>query len=250
MMMRFNNQRSWGIRKAAILVASLDEPTANLLLDQLSTECADLVREAVLDIEEMDAEERREVIEEFRRIEALVPDPCPPGIELDSLPTCPMGQLTSLENEISIAAETVELTSAEATQPFAFLHSVQNEQLSELLTPERPQTIALVLSHLSPEQAGEVLLQFTPSLQVEIVRRLVDRENTDPETVREVEQALEIRLQRQSIAQHERSAGPRAVARILASCNNRVVEGIMTNLAAYDRPLAERLGCKTLEFGL
>jgi len=250
MTMHFNHQRPWGIRKAAILVASLDEPTANLLLDQLSAECADLVREAVLDLEELNAEERRAVIEEFRRIEALVPDPCPPGIDLDSLPACPMGQSMLAAEDPPILAATVESIPGETVQPFAFLRTVENEQMSELLTPERPQTIALVLSHLSPEQAGEVLLRFTPSLQVEIVRRLVDRENTDPETVREVEQALEIRLQRQSATQRQRNAGPRAVARILASCNNRVVEGIMTNLAAYDRPLAERLGCKTLEFGL
>ncbi len=250
MINRANTKRPWGIRKAAILVTSLDQAAASLLLDQLSTECADLVRDAVLDIEELDADERRQVIEEFRRIESLVPDPCPPGIDLVSLPACPRGQSFSAAEELTLAEQAVESAPQEATQPFAFLRAIAEEQLSELLAQERPQTIALVLSHLSPEKAGEVLLRFSPSVQVEIVRRLVDRENTDPETLREVEQALETRMQRQSVAQRERAAGPQAVARIFASCNSRVVEGILTNLAAYDRPLAERLGCRTLEFGL
>ncbi len=134
------------------------------------------------------------------------------------------------------------------TSPFGFLCEAEEERLSQLLNTERPQTIALVLSHLPPERAGEVLTHFAPPLQVEVVRRLVDLENTDPETLREVEQALEARLSRQFAVERGRAAGPETVAKILASCDGRVAESILDNLAAYDEPLAKRLGRRPVEF--
>ena len=60
-----------GIRKAAILVASLDPSAADAILKQLGPEQADLVRRAVLYLDEIDSEERRRIIDEFRRIRGL-----------------------------------------------------------------------------------------------------------------------------------------------------------------------------------
>ena len=79
-----------GIRKAAILVASLDQAAADVLLRQLGPERADLVRQAVAYLDEIDAEERQRIIDEFRRIGPMVPGPSPSGIELDRLPA-PIG---------------------------------------------------------------------------------------------------------------------------------------------------------------
>lgn len=237
-----------GIHKAAILVASLDQAATDLLFEQLGPACAALVREAVMALDEIDPEEQRRIIEEFRRIGPMVPDKSPAGIELDHLtlgqtflPVPPDGDDTW---ESHSAADTEQPSSL----PFSFLHSAEEEKLLQLLSSERPQTIALVLSHLPPQRAGEVLALFAPPLQVEVVRRLVDLEDTDPETLRQVEEALEARLSRQFAMKQNRSAGPDAVARILASCNSRVVGGILDNLAAYDRPLAERFGRQSLRF--
>lgn len=243
-----NAMHDAGIRKAAILVASLDQAATDLLLDQLGPACAELVREAVMMLDEIDPDEQRRIIAEFRRISPLMPDQSPAGIELD--------QLTVGQTFLSVSADaedTWEPSGAidaeqQPTQPFRFLHSAEEEKLLQLLSSERPQTIALVLSHLPPQRAGEVLALFEPALQVEVVRRLVDLEETDPETLRHVEEALEARLSRQFAMERARSAGPDAIARILASCNSRVVGGILDNLATFDRPLAERFGRQSLRF--
>ena len=105
--------------------------------------------------------------------------------------------------------------------PFDFLREAEDEKLASLLGSERPPTVALVLSHFPPERAGEVLSRLTPALQAEIVRRLIDLENTDPETLREVERALEARWSRQFADEQRRAAGPEAIAKILAACDPR-----------------------------
>ena len=72
-----------GVRKAAILVASLDPAAADALLDRLDPARANLVRQAVMVLDEIETGERQRVLDEFRRIGPMVPDKSPPGIELD-----------------------------------------------------------------------------------------------------------------------------------------------------------------------
>ena len=85
-------------------------------------------------------------------------------------------------------------------------------------------------------------------LQIEVVRRLVDLDNTDPETLGEVEQALEARLSQQFAVERRRAAGPEAVARILAACDPAARGRILDNLAAHDQPLAEQFGDRPIAF--
>jgi len=245
-----NNASEAGIRKAAILVASLDEFAADLLLEQLGPERAQLVRQAVTALAEIDAEEQQRVIDEFRRIGPMLPGQCPPGIELDGLsresygfekpPHCNGGAFEGGRDSLDAAAD--------GAQPFGFLCGTEEANLAQLLGNERPQTIALVLSHLPAERAGAVLARFAAALQVEVVRRLVDLENTDPETLGEIQRALETRLSQQFAVERGPMAGPKAVARILAASDRQAAGNILDNLATYDRPLAEQLGCRPLEF--
>ena len=93
--------------------------------------------------------------------------------------------------------------------PFGFLHEAEEENLAQLLAGERPQTIALVLSHLPAERAGDVLARFAPVQQVEVVRRLVDLENSDPEALHDVERALESRLSQQFASRQRRGPARR-----------------------------------------
>ena len=54
-----------GIRKTAILIESLDQPTAEVLFGQLSLELAAQVRAALLELGEVDPREREQVLAEF-----------------------------------------------------------------------------------------------------------------------------------------------------------------------------------------
>jgi flagellar motor switch protein FliG len=270
-----NNKHDTGIRKAAIFVVSLDQATADLLLDQLDPQCAALVREAVMELDNLDADERQRVIDEFQRIGPMVPDPFPPGIELDGPMAAqfmrPESKLSadwnehlrhlecsrhpdSSEGSITISKEILRCTqndsseTPEVSSPFSFLREAEEENLAQLLRTERPQTIALVLSHLSSEQAGGVLARFASPLQGEVVRRLVDLENTDPETLRQVEQSLEARLTQQFPVERDHTAGPDAVTRILAACPSHIAGNILDNLADCDPSLAEQLGHRPFQF--
>jgi flagellar motor switch protein FliG len=239
-----------GIRKAAILVASLDQDAAELLLRQLGPERADLVRQAVAYLDEIGPDERQRIVDEFRRIGPMVPSQTPSGIELDQLPTKPTFLSGTDKKPVgqTFLSAAGQLETSTSTEPFNFLRDADDEKLAQLLGDERPSTVALVLSNLPPERAGEVLARLAPAAQIEVVRRLVDLDNTDAETLGEIEKALETRWLQQFAVDRRRAAGPEAVARILASCDPSARGRILGNLAAHDPSLAEQFGQRAIAF--
>jgi flagellar motor switch protein FliG len=231
-----------GLRKAAILVASLDTAAADAVLDQLSPEQASQVREIVIEMDDIDQSEQRRVIDEFFQVGPKVPARAAAGVELE-------GRLAWLhsQDEADERHETAHPAAA-AGRPFRFLQETEAEKLARVLNGERPQTIALVLSHLAPGRAGAVLAKLPESVQVEVIHRLVDLEETDPEILRAVEEALQSRLSQQVEMQRRRVAGLQAVAGILHATDGRTGIKILDNLASRDRQLAEKLGPRSLPF--
>jgi flagellar motor switch protein FliG len=225
-----------GLRKAAILVASLDHTAADAVLEQLGAESARQIRQAVVTLEEIPEAERQEVIIEFFRLS--------PEREITQFSSETMEDRPAARGAASgrIRAEPPK------GPPFQRLRAAEGENLARLLGNERPQTIALILSHLPARQAGEVLVLLTPGQQVEVVRRLVNLEETDPAVLREVEQALETRLSRQVQMQRRRVAGWEAVEGILKTADRDVGARIAENLASQDRLFAERFSPPPLDF--
>jgi flagellar motor switch protein FliG/type III secretory pathway lipoprotein EscJ len=161
----------------------------------------------------------------------------------------PSNEQSGAETPASAATEpaTAENPPAE-DEPFQFLQQAEVEKLAAALAEERPQTIALVLSHLPPGRAGTVLARLPAGVQVEVIHRLVDLEETDPAIVREVEAALESRVADEVQAQRRRIGGLQAVAGILEAADGAVGMQILDNLAAQDQSLADKLGSGPIEF--
>ncbi len=232
-----------GIRKAAILVASLDRAAADHLLDRIDPAEAREIRQRTMELDAVDPEEQRQVIDEFFRVRPEVAEKHPPGIELD-------GSLARklFSQPSPFASDEPPAPIPAGGPPFRFLHDAEGKNLVSLLASERPQTIALVLAHLAPEQAGDVLVGLPPALQVDVLRRLVDLEETEPEILQEVEQALQSRFSEQLLTQRRRVAGLAAVAGILEASDRRVARQILGNVVAHDHRLAQRLCPQRIEF--
>ena len=224
-----NNDRlpDESLRKAAILVSSLDLPDADALLDGLQPEQVRRIRQMMIDLGEIDPKEQRRVIDEFSRVGPMMPKGQTPGIELYGQPNPPV---------------------AGNRRPFEFLHETEEDKLVRALVGERSQTIALVLSHLPPERAGNVLTRLPGAQQADVIRRLIDLEETDPEILREVEEALQSRLAERVPMKRRRTAGMEAVNGILRASGGTMGMKILDNLAEHDRPLAEQFGCRQIDF--
>lgn len=229
------------LRKAAVLLASLDPAMADGLLRQMDATAAQKLRTALDRLDEIDPDEQHQVIEEFFRIGPVVPAADHPGIELDD----------SLREKLGLAAAgTPHAPSGDLSDtlwhddepgPFRFLREADAQRLFPALEGEHPQTIALVVAHLAPERAAELLARLPGPLQVDVIRRLVRLEDTNPEVLREVEQGLRARLAQQMRCDRRRAVGMSALASILEAADRSVERQILHNLALHDRPLAGML---------
>ncbi|MBR5130304.1 MAG: hypothetical protein IKV03_03680 [Alphaproteobacteria bacterium] len=91
------------------------------------------------------------------------------------------------------------------------LEHTDTTKLAEALSGEYPQTIAVVLYHLSNEKASDVLGCFSESLTMDVLMRLTALKDVDDQTLAGVEQGLDAKLKalhnQPSLGGKEKAAG-------------------------------------------
>jgi flagellar motor switch protein FliG len=226
------------IRKAAVLIACIDRATAEALLERMPAGQAQRVRWAADALGEIDPAEQAAVMQAFAAAEVSQPqrthEPGP-----DNRP--PKQSAPAVELQLSSQATSHAAHEAPPSPHFRLLRAASGEKLRPLLEGEHPQTIALVISHLPAERAADMLATLGGELQVEVVRRLVNLEQANPEVLLEVERGLESRMLEQSLDEHRQTAGMASVAGILAAASPQAKREILANLSRHDRHLAGRL---------
>jgi flagellar motor switch protein FliG len=78
--------------------------------------------------------------------------------------------------------------------PFEFLRRADPRQVLSFIQDEHPQTVALVLAYMTPDQAAMVMSGLSEDLQRDVAMRLAVMDRTSPEVVAHVEQMLERKL--------------------------------------------------------
>lgn len=151
------------LRQAAVLLATLPQPEAALLLGLLDPREAELVAGATARLGPVDEQERDQVLRLFAA--AGTRDRRPSTFE---------------------------------PSPLATLEQIDSLALSAALCDERAQTIALVLYHLPPRQASDVLRRFPIDLQAAVKGRMTAMGPVAGEIVDEVAAALADQLRRKS----------------------------------------------------
>jgi flagellar motor switch protein FliG len=71
------------------------------------------------------------------------------------------------------------------------LRDVDPKLLMDFTRTEHPQTIALILAHLNPDQAAEILDNFSPEMQYEITRRMATLKSVPHELLEVIAETLE-----------------------------------------------------------
>ena len=77
---------------------------------------------------------------------------------------------------------------------FSFINDVDNRNLLMTLQHEHPQTIAVVLSHVSSDKASKIISEFPREKQIEIIERISNMDIPNPEIIGIVEKMLRNKL--------------------------------------------------------
>lgn len=124
---------------------------------------------------------------------------------------------------------------------FHLLQTVETEQLSGYLRKEHPQTAALILSHLNPMKAGDIINRFEDDLQTEILYRLATMNKTSPDLLDDIESVIRQQLGSVFGAELSSSGGAEKVADILNGVNRNTEKQILGTIEERDPELAESI---------
>jgi len=118
--------------------------------------------------------------------------------------------------------------------------NVNIDQLTDTLVREHPQTIALVLAHLAPARAAQVLKGLPEEMQLDVTLRIARLDQADPAILAQIDHALRKQI---SSYKHDLKevGGYRAVASILNLIERNVEKGIMSGMREADAQLAEEI---------
>lgn len=111
--------------------------------------------------------------------------------------------------------------------------------LATFLGSEHPQTIALLLAHLGPEKAGQVVKLLSEELRSDVVMRMSFIDDINPEALTDIEDAVKEALHGLGSAKKHKVGGVEFVADTLNKLDKRTTNTILESIGSEDAELAE-----------
>lgn len=206
-----------GVRKAAILTVLLGENASGELFKHLNEDEIEMIAREVALLGPVPAATATEVLEEFHQMWKAAEYVTKGGVDYASKLL-----VKSLGPELAKRVLDRVVKTFESSMAFNGLEKADPQQLSKFIQSEHPQTIALILAHLKPGPAAQLMQSLPEDLRVEVVTRMANLEEISPEVISRISAVIEQRLKSLGASTHESYGGVRAVAELL----NRIDRGI------------------------
>ncbi len=130
--------------------------------------------------------------------------------------------------------------SMESSKSFGYLEKIKPQQLSNFISTEHPQTIALILAHMEPTSAAETMSFFSDELKSEVTMRMANLGDISPSVIKRVSAVLESKLESLTSYKVE-VGGPRAVAEILNRLGQKASKSTISYIEQADESLANTI---------
>ncbi|MFG0246064.1 MAG: flagellar motor switch protein FliG [Phycisphaerales bacterium JB052] len=224
-----------GVEKAAILLLAVGPDCAAGVLKHMPAERVEEVTRMLAGLGRVPDTVQNKVVEEFYSI-SIATQYANEG----SLSYAKMLLQNSLDPTTADRLLSQIQTQVQKT-PFSFLQRAESDNLLTFIQDEHPQTIALILCHLSHHKASEILSGLAMEKQLEVIKRIANMEQTNPEVIREVERGLESRLSNMLMQSMEKAGGVPTVSEILNLTDRATEKTIMEGLESDDPDLVEEI---------
>lgn len=224
-----------GLTKAAILLLAVGPERASLVLKQLRPKAVEEVTRELASLGRVASTLQSQVVEEFYGVTVATAYANEGSLDYAKQLLGSALDPKDADRMLSQIQTQVQRT------PFSFLQRAESENLMTFIQDEHPQTIALILCHLPHHKASEILGALPMQKQVEVIKRVANMEQTNPEVIREVERGLESRLSSMLMQSMEKAGGVETVAEILNLADRSTEKQIMEGLEAEDPDLVEQI---------
>ena len=219
-------------RIAVLLLAMGDKFTADVFKRMERQEIAD-VSKAIVELEPVPRETVEEVLREFH--ESLVD-----GVDMISGGSDTVKRLLVKNLDPETAKYVMDSLSLDTgPAPFRELEQVSPRLLSQILRNEHPQTLALIMGHLNPDQAANLLTSLPAGVRSEVLTRLAKLESVPEDMLMEVDKVLTSQLIAMGGKEGKKVGGVQSVAEILNAVDRATEEEVLSEIEEDSAQMAE-----------
>ncbi len=221
-----------GLQKAALMMIAFDVDTAAQVLKYVDPQDIELISAEISKVKNIPSNVVEGVMDDYYNMITAREYVLEGGIEFAQ-------QVLEKSFGLSKAMEIIEKVKSITTlHGFDVLKKADSTQLVNFLSKEHPQTIALILSHLSPDQTASALKELPQDLRVDVAYRIASLGKISPHTLKQIERVVD-ELAGISISQSVRQiGGPKSLATILNRTNVGVSKEILSQMEQIDSEVA------------
>lgn len=224
-----------GKKKAAILMVALGSKLSSNIMKHMDENNIEELTLEIANLQRVDTSVKEEVLYEFHQL-CLAKDYISQGginYARDLLEQA----LGSQKAEMILE----RLTASLQVRPFDSIRRTDPSQLFNFIQNEHPQTIALIMAYLTPEQSSIILSSLEPELQADVARRIAIMDQTSPDVIKDVERILEDKLSSFMTDDYTAAGGIESIVTVLNMVDRSTEKRILDDLGEVDPELADEI---------
>ncbi|NOQ50903.1 MAG: flagellar motor switch protein FliG [Desulfuromonadaceae bacterium] len=224
-----------GAKKAALLLLCLGEEATAKIFEALDDSEVREISRCMMDIEHVDPNLAREILEEFK--EARGGDI---GVYVQGEEFAKHAILGGSDND---RAQYLldQVSSGIEGRPLETISKMHPRMVAGLLEDEHPQTVALILSTQKEDHTSRILAELPDDKRGEIMYRIAKIDNVSPEAISQIEEALQREVGAVVGRDRKQVGGIEKVVEILGKMDKGADQAILTSIEAVDPDMAEEI---------
>ena len=231
-----------GPKKAAILLVTMGKEASAEVFKHLTEEQIEELTLEIANLNKVESETKDKVLDEFHQMCVAYDYISHGGMEYAR------EVLQEALGETEADSIINRLTASLQVRPFDELRKTDPGQVLNFIQNEHPQTIALVLAYLNPEQSASILSGLEDKKQAEVAKRIAVMERTSPEVIKEVERVLERKLSSLMTNEYSQAGGIDSIVDILNLSDRGTEKHILDDMEDENPELAEEIKQKMFVF--
>jgi flagellar motor switch protein FliG len=222
-----------GVRKTAILLVLLGDQISGQILKELTDEEVDLISREIARLNGIQTQDAESVLQEFYEMNVAQSYMLAGGIDYARKM---LQSAFGPEHGKRMLDRLIKALGADAAS-FDALQKADPQQLAKFIHNEHPQTIALVLSHLNPSQAANLLFSLPPDMRADVALRMANLDQISPEIISKIAVIIGQKLKALGEFSREAYGGVRAVAEMFNRLDSGTSKEILDSIDEIDSGL-------------
>lgn len=231
-----------GVKKVAVLLMALGPDIASNLIKKLPEKQVHRIGVEITNLQSISSKERKMILEEFVNLykkEDYLLEGGPDYTRKLFLDAFGNQKGDKLLEEVKYDTYNKVFSTARNSSAL---------QILECIKDENPQTIAIILSHIQMDKAGQILSQLPKELQAEVAIRIGTISNISPAIIKSIDMALERKLNSMSKADLHSNSGLENLIAILSNLDRATEKSILEFIENNNALLSEQIKANMFVF--